>query len=408
MLATLTLLAVILAAYLLAHVVFDRLQDRFLLTTGGEYILLGVLIGPHMPWKALVSHQTLTELYPILSLAIGWFGLLCGMQFDVRRLLTDHSGAPRLALVQGLAVFGAVALLSWLVFETGWPAYMPVSERAMASVALGATAAVSNSAALSLVQRQISAKGTLTTLLGRTQRLEEAVGLLGFGLLFCVFHPTYNSLERPLTPTEWFAVSLGIGVGLGYLFAIFLGDESDDDKLFLALVGIIVFAAGLAQHLQLSSLVVNFVLGATLANASRHGDSLRAVLDRTRQPMTHVLLIFAGAMWAGMTGFELILAAGYIMVRFAMKVFGGAVGALAVGPEVRRDVGLGLLGHGELAVAMAINLHLVYDAPFVRWLYGAVMVSVLMSELWGARALRGLLLDAGEVRHSRSVAEDAQ
>ncbi len=406
MLATLTLLAVILAAYLLAHVVFDRLQNRFLLTTGGEYILLGVLIGPHVPWQPLVSSQTLSELYPILSLAIGWLGLLCGMQFDIQRLLSDSTGAPRLAFVQSLVVFGGVGVLAWMVFGTGWPVAMSDPDRAMAAVAFGATAAVSNEATVALVRRQISANGPLTKLLGRTQHLDEAVGLLAFGLLFCFFHPTSSSLDRPLTPTEWFAVSIAIGVGLGYLFAIFLGDESNDDKLFLALVGIIVFAAGMAQHLRLSSLVVNFVLGAALANASQHGDRLRQVLDRTRQPMTLLLLIFAGAMWSGMSGYELVLAGGYVIVRLAAKMFGGALGAAAAGPTIRPDVGRGLIGHGELAVAMAINLRLVYAAPFVRWVYGAVLISVLLSELWGARALRGLLLDAGEVRHGEAATSE--
>ena len=409
MFATLTLLAVILAAYLLAHVVFERLQNRFLLTTGGEYILLGVLIGPNVPWQPLISSETLSQLHPILALAIGWLGLLCGMQFDVRRLLSDTTGAPRVAFVQGLVVFGGVGALTWMVFGTGWPVSLSEADRAMAAVAFGATAAVSNESTVGLVRRQIAAKGTLTNLLGRTQHLDEAVGLLAFGLLFCFFHPTSSSLERPLTPTEWFAVTIAIGIALGYLFAIFLGDESDDDKLFLALVGIIVFAAGMAQHLRLSSLVVNFVLGAALANASGHGDRLRGVLTRTRQPMTLLLLIFAGAMWSGMATYELTLAAGYVVVRLAAKMFGGALGAVAAGPVIRPDVGRGLLGHGELAVAMAINLRLVYAAPFVRWVYGAVLISVLLSELWGARSLRALLLDAGEVRHGRtSTSEEAR
>ncbi len=65
---------------------------------------------------------------------------------------------------------------------------------------------------------------------------------------------------------------------------------------------------------------------------------------------------------------------------------------------MRRDIGRRLLGHGELAVAMALNLLLLYDGPFVDWVFTAVLMSMVLNELWSARLLKGFLIDAGDIK----------
>jgi hypothetical protein len=69
--------------------------------------------------------------------------------------------------------------------------------------------------------------------------------------------------------------------------------------------------------------------------------------------------------------------------------------------EIRRDIGRGLIPQGEVAVAMALNLTLVFgDRPVMAWVFSAILASVLLNEIWSARMLRGLLIDAGDIRHS--------
>jgi len=67
-------------AYLLAHVVVDRLQRRFLLVTGVEYALLGLLMGPTL--TALPVFLDPKPLAPVIALAAGWVGLAFGARFD--------------------------------------------------------------------------------------------------------------------------------------------------------------------------------------------------------------------------------------------------------------------------------------------------------------------------------------
>ncbi len=411
MLTVLTLLALVVVATLLAHFVLSRLQARFLYSTGGEYVLLGVLVGPQLPvlvapflggevaWQGLVSPDVLHQLSPLVSLAIGWAGLVYGLQFDLRAMLNSRSGAFSLSAVQAGVTFGLVyGICRWVLAGTHFLG-LEASHASQAALFLGATAAVSSPAAWELVHRRFPGQGRHSALLRDGGTLDELVGIFVFGLIFCLFHPLQDAaLGRVPTPTEWYVVTVLLGVVMGVVFHFFLGEEDDENHLFLAFMGIIVFASGAAWYLHLSPLLVSLVLGIVLGNTSRHARRVLPVILRTQQPMVLLLLIFAGALWTPVAWPAFVLALLYVSVRSFGKLAGGWLAALSIGPGVRRDLGRGLLGHGEVAVAMALNLRLVYDGAFVDWVFTAVLVSMVVNEFWSARLLKGFLIDAGDIQ----------
>lgn len=412
MLAALTFLAVIVFAYLAAHFVLDRLQSRYLFVSGLEYVLLGVLVGPELPdmlapvvdlgtgARGIIHHEVLRQLAPLVSLAIGWGGLLYGMQFDLRHVVNARDGALSLSFVHFLVTAGAVWLASHALLATGWLGPVPRDSLHLVPMMLAATALVSSPRSVELVTRRFGARGRHTGLLDGSTRLDEILAIFFFGAIFCLFHPQQVDLPRQLAFTEWYVVSLVLGLVMGVVFHVFLGNEEDEDKLFLALVGIVVFASGTAHFLELSPLLVNLVLGMVLANTSRHGNRLLAVIRRTHRPIVLVLLVFAGALWRPVPAAALVLFVVYVAARLAGRFLGGWLGATSVGPELRRDLGRGLVGHGEVAVAMALNLRLVYEGALLDLVFTAVVLSVVLGELFSARFLKGLLIDAGEIEAS--------
>jgi NhaP-type Na+/H+ or K+/H+ antiporter len=56
------------------------------------------------------------------------------------------------------------------------------------------------------------------------------------------------------------------------------------------------------------------------------------------------------------------------------------------------------MSQGDVAVAMALSFRLVYTGPTVDLAYTAVLFGVVVHELVSPRLLRGLLVDAGELR----------
>lgn len=398
------------SAYLLTHFVVERAQQRFLFVSGIEYVGLGIVLGP-----AALPHiqpfSDLTRLGPVYAFAAGWVGLLYGLELELRA--NDLIGRPlRIAIADTLVTGALVTLFAHWFFQSGL--VMPSStEREAWSTALflGCTAAAGSSSAVELLQwRYGNLPSTLLPLLHRTTRFGDLVAIAAFGLVFCLFHngvlPTGGGVlptgggttltAQTVAPYEWLALTIGIGVVLGALFWMFIGDDRTENSIFLAMVGILLFASGAAFFLNLSALLVNLVLGIVLAQ-TRNGIQIRAQLERTAKPARLVLLLFAGSQWQPVPIVPaVVVVVGFVAVRLLAKVVASVFATIAT--PLRLDLFRGLMSQGDVAIAMALSFRLVYHGPFVDLAYTAVLFGVVVHELVSPRLLRGLLVDAGELR----------
>lgn len=392
----LTLLGLIGGAYLMTHFVVGRLQKRFLFVSGAEYILLGLLLGP-----SLGVLSDLGSLTPVVAFAAGWIGILYGMEMDLRRILGSTDRASRIAIIDSLVTGGGVSVVSYFGF-TGLLGISP-AEAALSAGVLGCTAAAGSSSAVDLLsERYGSPGGGLLSLLRRASRLSDVIAILAFGVLFCWFHQGETMLETPPDTSDWLLLTVALGGVLGWLFAAFLGDDTSENNRFLALVGIIAFASGAAFFLSLSVMTVNLILGAVLVN-TRPGREVSQTLSRTAKPVALVLLIFAGVR------FEMVpllgglgVSVGYIVLRWLCKIIGGWLATS--GTPLRRDIYRGMLAQDNVAVAMAVSFLLFFEGESVDLAYCAILCSVMLNELISARALQGLLVDAGDVQQDVALA----
>src|SRR5918997_6325889 len=120
---TLTALAVIAVGYILAYLVFDRLRDRFGYVGGAEYVIIGFLLGPRM--TGLLGAEEVQDLTPIVSLALGWLGMLLGTYFRLPTMALIEADHLRIAFAEAVTTF-AVALAALMALfrflaGSGWP-----------------------------------------------------------------------------------------------------------------------------------------------------------------------------------------------------------------------------------------------------------------------------------------------
>ncbi|MGD8606624.1 MAG: hypothetical protein PVH21_04985 [Myxococcales bacterium] len=393
-LGTVVLLVLVIGvAYVLAHNVVERLQRRFLVVSGAEYLLLGVLLGPTFP--AIGAFDNLTGLLPIIALAAGWVGLLRGTDFDFTSLQKLDPATWRIVFLHHLLPGAAVGFGAYYFFTT-----LELSETtrtaALSAAALACFAAADSAEPFDLLARRYEISGRLAPLLRNGTRLGDIAVILAFGLIFCVFHENDPS-ARVYSPALWAWVTVLLGGALGFLFSLFLaGDESDNSR-FLALVGIIAFASGGAFFLQLSPLAVNLSMGFVLVNFARGGQLLHTTLESTERPMAIVLLIFAGALWVP-TPLVITLTAllGFLVVRTLAKWLASLIAAW--GTSLRKDLFRGLLAHGDVTLAMAVSFRLVYKGGAADIAYSVVLGSVILNDLLAPRLLRGLLADEGGIQ----------
>jgi hypothetical protein len=387
---TLAALAVITVGYILAYLVFDRLRDRFGYVGGAEYVVIGFLLGPQM--TGLLGAEQVQDLTPIVSLALGWLGMLLGTYFRLPTMAVIEASHLQVAFAEALATFGCAlaALLALFHYAAGYP----WPEATVQAVTLAAVATLSSPAAVDAVTRRAGQVSPIFPVLRLTSRIGALVAVAAFGLVVAIFHQGQVSLSvRPPTATEWAVINLAVGVASGVLFHLFLGprkhgDEiKEDSRLFVALAGAIIVASGASYYLNLSPIFTNLVLGFILANSgSAHRDVTRLLLA-TERPVYLALLIFAGAAWNPGSPELLFIAPLFVVIRLAARFLGGAVaGGLMAPPELRNPrLSRALLAQGGIAVALAVNYTQVRPDLNPDVILTATLVSVLLFDIVASR-----------------------
>jgi len=388
----LLLLGIVAGAYLAARSVSEWLARRYLIVSGAEYLLLGVLLGPEV--SGVIQVSDVDGFAPFLTLAFGWVGALVGAQFyfrDLIRIPVDHF---RIAWAEAI---GVLVVASGLTAAFGvWWLGADLGAMTVPSLAVGAIAVSSTPTGIAVVSRQLSARGFLVRQLHITPAIDALVAIVAFGLVLAIMHEPPEGLMRAPTPTEWVVITLAIGIVSGVLFHLFVGGERNIDRLFIALSGALILSSGAAAYLRLSPMLPALLMGFVLVNTSPARDPLREVLARVERPLYFVLLIFAGAAFRVEGSGWVLLASIFVLVRILAKVGAGAIVARALGATHLLGLrwGWGLVGHGGLAVAIALNYRL-YDAgPVAGVVFAAALVSVLATDFMSGWMVRGLVISA--------------
>jgi hypothetical protein len=405
---TLAALAVITVGYIFAYLIFDRLRDRYGYVGGAEYVVIGFLLGPRV--TGLLDAGQVQDLTPIVSLALGWLGMLLGTYFRLPTMALIEGDYIRVAFAEALATFGialgALLALFRYVVEAPWP------DAAVLSGTLAAVATLSSPVAVDAVVDRFRVRSRVPPVLQLAARMDALVAVVAFGLVLAIFHQgDVAPGVRPPTATEWAVINVAVGVASGVLFHLFLGPRGhlDEGRLFVALAGAIVVASGASYYLNLSPIFTNLILGVILVNSGgAHRDVARLLLS-TERPVYLALLLFAGAAWSPGSVDLLFIAPLFVLIRVGARFLGGAIAGTHVAPPELRSAGLGrgLLALGGLGVALAVNYGQVYPDLHPRLVLTATLLAVLLFEIVASREASAFILGLGR-RVEGAVGEKAE
>ena len=248
---TLAAIAVVTVGYIFAYLLFDRLRDRYGYVGGAEYVIIGFLLGPQV--SGLLNAGQVQDLTPIVSLALGWLGMLLGTYFRLPTMALIEGNHLRIAFAEAVATFliAGAALLAVFRFLAGasW------TDAAAQAVTLGAVATLTSPVAVDAVVDRIRSRSRVPPVLQLTARIDALIAVVAFGLVLAVLHRGQVAPGvRPPTATEWAVINVAVGVASGVLFHLFLGPRGhlDEGRLFVALAGAIVVASGASYYLNLS------------------------------------------------------------------------------------------------------------------------------------------------------------
>jgi len=246
---------------------FARLRSlpswRLFFTTSTLFLFSGILIGPH--GINLISHTTLLELKPVTELLMGWVGMVLGLQLRWHHLRRTPwriaVGSQIQAVVSMVIIF-----FGFLLFYKFNPDLFSSVDHwrlfaMLAAIGLSTAPEIIQLSGLKLIRNKHSFRTALFF-----ANFGRISAIIAVGILYTIFRPADGVL--PLAAILWLGLTLGLGIILG-LATSFFSHHSEDEAGFLAtIIGIIIFAAGLAYYLQLSPLLLTLVIGAVTANSS--------------------------------------------------------------------------------------------------------------------------------------------
>jgi hypothetical protein len=386
-------------SYLFTRPIFGThlslLGFRFLFFSGVEFLLVGYLIGPH--GLELIPAPIVASLEPILHLALGWAGLMFGLQFKWKAVRLYPVERYAWSFAQALATSAFVGLGVWLAFPLLFPEASSAAALRAAAI-IGICAGPTAPSSIHYFSRVFGIKGRVIALLKFVVGVDGIPAVVLLGLFSVFLRPSGLRLGEGLAEWKWLVVATGLGVLLGALLTALIELEFSRAELLLFVLGAVGLASGLAQALNLSAVYLTFFMGVTTANTAWHCEEVHKVAAYGEKPLYVTFLVLTGMLLVFDDLRLLVLALALVMLRAAGKLLGnGFWPAVSSEPEIRSPfLGLALLSQGAFAIVLAVDFFFLLEPDPIHgaWagvITSAVLVAALVNEVLSPLFIRRLI-----------------
>jgi Kef-type K+ transport system membrane component KefB len=403
----------VLALVLLLGLYSGRWFEKIKLPHITGYIIMGVIIGGILVFLGL--GETVEHLEIVSSVALGFIAFGIGTELEFGKLKKSGKEVVVITIIQ--AVMASVVTIGGLLLIG---VSLPIA------LVLGAIATATAPAPIMLLTRKYKAKGALTDTLLPLVGMDDAVGIMLFGILLSVAISLKGGtgvsivqmLEGPLLELVFSAV---VGVIIGYIAAKLIrginSRDSQKEEVFLGVAVFAVFAtvafAKMGFHIghleiHLSAILTPMIMGVTLTNSlSRvRSHDVNHTVDSFSAPILVAFFTLAGA--------ELVVAfaenadvnytsiigitAVYITFRVIGKMYGAYLGAKIMNSHrnVKKYLGLCLLPQAGVALGMAYQAKSDFGEDGITILI-VILIATLIYELFGPIGVKHSLHQANEI-----------
>ncbi len=380
---------------LMAALVAGHLAQLIRVPEVTGYLLVGVAIGPAS--LDFISHGNLATLGFLSDVALGLILFNIGAIFEVSNFQRVGPGVMRVTLWEATLAFVLVAVVLLAAGLT-----LPLA------LLLAVVAMETAPATTLMVLNEYDAKGPMTDRLLALVALNNMYVLMTFGVVsafLTLFEPsgqgwllTGYRAAHGLLWTTLGSIALGALLGLAMDFWATRAKESGEAMILS--IGTVLIAVGASRWLGLSPLFATLALGATVANASTHGDRLLRALGRADPPLYAAFFVLAGAELVPSSVLGLGLAGvAYTVARAVGKIAGARIGLRGedVSPLVRRQLGYCLVSSSSLAVGLTLQIRSAFPA-YGATVTGIVLAAVVIFEVVGPLLTRRALFLTGEAQ----------
>jgi Kef-type K+ transport system membrane component KefB len=400
-----------LAVLLLTGLAFGKLSKKLHIPNVTGYLLGGFLIGPGFfslffpNYTGVVSTEYVESLKIIADIELAFIAFTVGTEFRFEYLKRLGPAPVVIAIFESLF---AVIFITLGLLLFGFPLYI--------ALAFGAVGGATAPAATVMVIRQYKAKGPLTEMIYSVVALDDASGLIFFGLATAIIHVLIGQDVQPL----WLVILLPIleilgalvsGLLFGAILVTLTNWFTGRGNRISIVIAVLFLMIALSRFItgtyafELSSLLMAMFAGAYFTNRSKHVETIMPLVERITPPLIILFFVLSGAdiQLEAFSATAVLILIIYLVFRVAGKLAGTYFGSqiVKVDPKVKKYLGFGLLPQGGIALGLSIlmldilpaDIGLTYNGQLLRIV---IIAAVFVSEFFGPILLKIALLKSKE------------
>lgn len=369
-----------------------KIVRRFNLPDVTGYLVIGLFLGPS--FLKLISETDMQSFESINELALGVIAFTIGSEFVLKDMLKVGKTIFVITLAEVVATILIVFGVTYYIFNQPFAF----------SIVIASMSAATAPAATIMVIRQFRADGPLTRTILPVVALDDVGGIIAFGIAMSVAKLSIgvNNTSALMMISEPFIEIIGsivLGLVLGIILTLLSKKSGNKEELLAIVLSTIGISIGIANVLNLSSLLVCIMLGATLVNLFHNSNRVFSVTTEFISPVYVLFFTLAGASLDLSVLFSVgVLGLAYILSRSAGKMIGAYLGARVMKAEksVVKYLGLSLLPQGGISIGLSIIVR--QELPeYSTAITTIIMFSVLVYEISGPILAKIAIDKAGEI-----------
>lgn len=394
-----SIIIVNLGLIVLLGLIIGRVFEMMKIPAVTGYLVAGLLLGPV---SGYFSSSDLDGLSVIGEIALGFIAFQVGNELWFGKLKKTGVKIAIITVVQALVTIAIVVFLTQFVVDIS------------VALILGAVAAATAPAPIMMIINKYRTKGELTDTILPVVGLDDAVGVIMFGILLSVSvslastSGELNVLMMILEPLKEIGLSIVIGVVIGFISGktikyISPNNERQEKNLNVIVITVLL-TVGAALITGASPILTPMIAGTTVTNLINkecyvlEEETIRFFIP----PLMIAFFTIAGAQ----LDFSVVVSAGvvgilYIVGRGIGKFFGAYLGCSIVksSDKVKKYLGVSLLPQSGVAIGLSVaaysKLSLV-NMEYAIVVKNVILASVLFFALLGPVLVKIALISSGE------------
>jgi len=370
---------------ILLGLLFGRLAEMVKVPAITGYLIAGLFLGPILK---IVDIESIRSISFISDIALGFIAFQVGNELWFGKLKKSGMKIIVITIIQALLTTLFVTLLASIFIDLS------------VALILGAIAAATAPAPIMIIVKKYRTKGELTNTVLPVVGLDDAVGVIMFGILLSIGMSMMSTSAGALSFVEAMRhpmIELGTSVLLGAAIGVLSGiaiktispDKERQEKNLIVVTVTVLITTGASLYLGASPILTPMIAGAIVTNMINK--DCYVLEEKTIRFFVPPIMIAFFTIAGASLQFDVIIAAGavglmYIVGRTVGKIFGSYVGTSIVksSPNVKKYLGATLLPQSGVAIGLSIaayNAISPLNMEFALTIQNVVLAAVLVFEL---------------------------